>query len=76
MANFNGYKVFGDELATIATSTFENWDKTNELPRDINLIKGALFFEFRRSHHTDQYPEGRELLYVKALAEAIDKYSE
>jgi hypothetical protein len=76
VANFNGYKVFGDELATIATSTFENWDKTNELPRDINLIKGALFFEFRRSHHTDQYPEGRELLYVKALAEAIDKYSE
>jgi hypothetical protein len=75
VSTFNGYKVFGDGLAEMAQSVFENWDKNQDLPRDLDQIKGALFFEFRKSHHTDQYPKGRELLYVKALAEAIDNLS-
>ncbi len=75
VATFNGYKVFGEGLAEMAQSVFENWDKNQDLPRDLDQIKGALFFEARKSHHTDQYPKGREFLYVKALAEAIDDLS-
>ena len=74
VSTFNGYNVFGDELASVATSVAENWSNTGLLPEDIEKIKGALFFEFRRTHHTGQYPEGNDLLYVKALGQAIDKH--
>ena len=74
VSTFNGYNVFGDELASVATSVAETWSNTGELPEDIEKIKGALFFEFRRTHHTGQYPEGNDLLYVKALGQAIDKH--
>jgi hypothetical protein len=74
VSTFNGYNVFGDELASIATSVAENWSNTGELPEEIEKIKGALFFEFRRTHHTGQYPEGADLLYVKALGQAIDEH--
>lgn len=74
VSTFNGYNVFGDELASIATSVAEDWSNTGELPEDIEKIKGALFFEFRRTHHTGQYPEGNDLLYVQALGQAIDKH--
>ena len=74
VSTFNGYNVFGDELASIATSVAEDWSNTGEFPEDIEKIKGALFFEFRRTHHTGQYPEGNDLLYVKALGQAIDKH--
>ncbi len=74
VSTFNGYNVFGDELASVATSVAEDWSNTGELPEDIEKIKGALFFEFRRTHHTGQYPEGNDLLYVKALGQAIDKH--
>jgi hypothetical protein len=73
VSTFNGYNVFGDELASIANSVAENWSNTGALPEDIEKIKGALFFEFRRTHHTGQYPEGNDLLYVQALGQAIDK---
>ena len=75
VSTFNGYKVFGDELASVATSVAVEWSNTGELPEDIEKIKGALFFEFRRTHHTGQYPEGNDLLYVKALGQAIDKHT-
>jgi hypothetical protein len=74
VSTFNGYNVFGDELASVATSVAEIWSNTGELPEDIEKIKGALFFEFRRTHHTGQYPEGNDLLYVQALGQAIDKH--
>jgi hypothetical protein len=72
---FNGYTVFGDELASIAASVAEDWFNTGRLPEDIEKIKGALFFEFRRAHHTGQHPEGKNLLFVKALGQAIDDNS-
>ena len=71
---FNGYKVFGDQLAQIAESISADWHKTGEFPSDIEQIKGALFFEWRRSHHTGQYPEGEDLKYVKALGVELEKY--
>lgn len=73
VSSFNGYTVFGDELASVASSVAEKWLDTGELPEDAKKIKGALFFEWRRSHHTGQYPEGNELLYIKALGLAIDR---
>jgi hypothetical protein len=69
---FNGYQIFGDELASIAASVAEAWSNTGSLPDDIEKVKGALFFEFRRAHHTGQYPKGEDLLYVEALGRAID----
>ena len=74
VSSFNGYNVFGDELASVASSVAEGWSNKGELPEDIEKIKGALFFEFRRAHHTGQYPEGDDLLYVKALGQAIDDH--
>jgi len=73
VSSFNGYKVFGDELVSVAESVFANWLAVGELPEDIEKIKGALFFEFRRAHHTGQYPEGNDFLYIEALGTAIDK---
>jgi hypothetical protein len=73
VGRFDGYKVFGDDLASVAESVFENWRKTGDLPRDIDQIKGALFFEWRKSHHTGQYPEGEELRYIQLLAHEIAK---
>jgi len=73
VSSFNGYEVFGDDLASVASAVAEIWVNTGGLPDEIEKIKGALFFEFRRSHHTGQYPEGNDLLYVKALGRAIDK---
>jgi hypothetical protein len=72
ISSFNGYAVFGDELASIATSVAEDWSKSGRLPDEIEKIKGALFFEWRRAHHTGQYPEGKDLLFIKALGQAID----
>jgi hypothetical protein len=74
MSSFNGYAVFGEELASIATSVAEDWSNTGRLPEDIEKIKGALFFEWRRAHHTGQYPEGEDLLFIKALGQAIDDH--
>jgi hypothetical protein len=73
VASFNGYNVFGDQLASVASSVAEGWLNSGRLPADIEVIKGALFFEFRRTHHTGQYPEGKDLLYVQALGNAIDE---
>jgi hypothetical protein len=53
----------------------EYWSSTGELPDDIEKVKGALFFEFRRTHHTGHYPDGKDLIFIKALGEAIDKHS-
>ena len=74
VGSFNGYNVFGDQLASVASSVEEGWLNSGRLPADIEAIKGALFFEFRRTHHTGQYPEGKDLLYVKALGLAIDEH--
>ena len=74
VASFNGYNVFGDQLASVASSVADRWLNSGRLPADIEAIKGALFFEFRRTHHTGQYPEGKDLLYVKALGNAIDEH--
>jgi hypothetical protein len=52
----------------------EDWSNTGRLPEDIEKIKGALFFEWRRAHHAGQYPEGNDLLFIKALGQAIDNH--
>lgn len=73
VGRFDGYKVFGDDLASVAESVHEHWRKTGDLPREMDQIKGALFFEWRRSHHTGQYPEGEDLRYIQLLAQEIAK---
>lgn len=73
--SFNGYAVFGDHLAQIADSVAEKWRKSGVLPDDVEQVKGALFFEFRRAHHSGDYPEGNDLRYVRALGVAIDKHA-
>ena len=75
IGSFNGYKIFGNDLASIANSVMEYWLSTGELPDDIEKVKGALFFEFRRTHHTGHYPDGNDLIFIKALGDAIDKHS-
>jgi hypothetical protein len=67
--------VFGDGLSRIADSVAEKWHKSGVLPDDVEQIKGALFFEFRRAHHSGDYPEGKDLRYVRALGEAINRRS-
>jgi hypothetical protein len=73
VGRFDGYKVFGDDLASVAESVFEHWRKTGDLPRDIEQIKGALFFEWRRTHHTGQYPQNEDLRYIQLLAQEITR---
>jgi hypothetical protein len=72
---FNGYKVFGDQLANIAETISAEWHKSGELPSDIEQIKGALFFEWRRNYDSGYPPKGRDLRYLQALGTVIDKHS-
>lgn len=73
IGNFNGYQVFGDNLAEISEQIANQWGETGSLPDELDKLKGALFFIARKSRFTDHYPTGRELEFVKALGFAIDR---
>lgn len=75
---FKGYDWAGsfERCADLANSTRRMYDSSQErcLPRlTLDELRACLYFEQRRSHHSDYIPEGEGLLYVRALLEGIRK---
>jgi hypothetical protein len=73
---FKGYDWAGsfEKCAELANSTRETYDDSKErhLPRlTSDELRACLYFEQRRSHHSDYTPEGEDLLYIRALLERI-----
>jgi hypothetical protein len=73
---FKGYDWAGsfEKCADLANSTRSTYDGSPErrLPRlTLDELRACLYFEQRRSHHSDYIPEGEDLLYVRALLEGI-----
>jgi len=73
VGNFNGYEVFGEELAFIAKAVTEHWYETGELPNELDQIKGTLFYVWRSSRFIDGFPDETDVPFLKALADAIDQ---
>jgi len=73
---FKGYDWAGslEKCADLANSTRRTYDHSPErrLPKlTLDELRACLYFEQRRSHHSDYVPEGEDLVYVKALLESI-----
>jgi hypothetical protein len=70
---FDGYGHWGsfDRCAEIGNNGAENYGKDQTLPRSLTELRTCLFFEQRRWHHFGDEPDGRVMVYIRALVEAI-----
>lgn len=74
VGSFNGYEVFGEELSSIAKAVTEHWYERGELPSELDQIKGTLFYAWRSSRFIDGFPDETDIPFLKALADAIDRF--
>ena len=70
---FDGYSVYGDELATLANEAMGEWRKSNTLLNDLTLIKACLFFEGRRGRFVYGYPDESDMPYLRALRDVVTR---
>lgn len=73
---FKGYDWAGsfEKCADLANSTRSTYDSSPDrrLPRlTLDELRACLYFEQRRCRHSDYFPEGEDMLYVRALLEGI-----
>jgi hypothetical protein len=68
--SYDGYGYWTD-VAELARRAFERWTRGGTLPSTLDELRGCLFFEQRRSHHSGREPQGRRAAYVSALLGAI-----
>jgi hypothetical protein len=68
--SYNGYDRHGGNqgAAAIANRLLASWRQSGALEADLPTLRCALFFEQRRSHHTDQAPDAD---YLAALLAGI-----
>lgn len=71
--SFDGYAAFGSEqLGRIANEAAATYRNTKTLPQNINVLRGCLFFEFRRAAHIGSpTTEGEDQQYLHALVTEI-----
>jgi hypothetical protein len=73
---FNGYEWAGDalkcgDLANSAREGYEN-SPSHQIPAlTLDELRACLYFEWRRFHHFGEWPEGRDLVYIRALVKTI-----
>jgi hypothetical protein len=67
--SFNGYTELGSDrrCARIANASLEHWRDSGEVPSDIAVLRGCLFFEQRRWHHIGDSFDDLTMSYLKAL---------
>ena len=68
--SYDGYGYWTD-VAELAKAAFERWAREGRLPATLDELRGCLFYEQRRSHHSGREPQGRQAVYVVALLGAI-----
>lgn len=70
--SFDAYAAFGSErVGPLANEAAETWAKDRRLPKDIMSLRICLFFEQRRSHHTDMQLDRP---YTRALLARLEQY--
>ena len=72
VANFDGYKVLGEDLAPIANAIIEQWYEDKTLPTDKDQLKGTLFYIWRQSRFIDGFPDKDDVPFLQALVAAIE----
>ena len=72
-SKFDGYEVYGDNLATLANQTMSEWNESKFLPPDLTLIKACLFFEGRRGRFVYGYPDESDMPYLRALRDVVTR---
>lgn len=72
VANFDGYKVLGEDLAPIANAIIEQWYEDKTLPTDKDQLKGTLFYLWRQSRFIDGFPDRDDVPFLQALVAAIE----
>ena len=72
VANFDGYKVLGEDLAPIANAIIEQWYEDKTLPTDKDQLKGTLFYIWRQSRFIDGFPDEDDVPFLQALVAAIE----
>jgi hypothetical protein len=72
VANFDGYKVLGEDLAPIANAIIEQWYLDKTLPTDKDQLKGTLFYLWRQSRFIDGFPDDDDVPFLQALVAAIE----
>lgn len=73
---FDGYEVYdnAERLGEFANHTIEQWKRTGEIPQNLTDLRACLFFEQRRFRHFGDIPEGSDMVYLRALVEAIREH--
>jgi len=69
----DGYARLGtfEAVAELGNSAAAAFARDGTLPKDLQTLRLALFFEQRRYHHLDGPPGGTDAQYIRALVRAI-----
>jgi hypothetical protein len=73
-AHLDGYERFGsDAVGEMANASVGYWNQHSEIDRtrDLDQLRGCLFFEYRRFHHFGHAPSTADTPYIRALVDAI-----
>jgi hypothetical protein len=71
---FNGYEAFpGDECASLANRVIDEFSKGPKILETLTIteLRTCLFFEQRRWHHSDWFPDADGKTYIGALLNSI-----
>ena len=70
---FDGYNYHDspDMCATIASRVSDEYNRTKSFPRDLVMLRTALFFEQRCLHHYGYPPGEEDVAYFRVLVDAI-----
>jgi len=69
---FDGYAAYPNNLKEVANNEHKKWMESHSLSQDLRLLRSCLFFEARRSHFVEGYPQEADMGYLDALFEKIN----
>lgn len=68
--SYDGYAYWSD-VAELDRRALQRWTREGHLSRDLDQLRGCLFYEERRWHHFGREPQGRGRAFIAALLGAI-----
>ncbi len=71
-ASFNAYDYWGslERCAEVGNAARKAYESAGDLPRSLDSLRTALFFEQRRLQHFKREPDDAEMKYIRALLAA------
>lgn len=75
---YAGYERHGGlpGLSRLSGDVGDHWERTGELPDDLDVLRACLFFAVRAHRHGGGYGEFDEIPFVTALAARIRQCSD